>query len=76
MLVSVEMGADAQETYVAPDVHVVCGFRIGPDHAVRRKERPHARRLPREQHGAILGRACEVGPRDGGGIAHDLRAAN
>lgn len=59
--------------YVAADGHVEGGLGVGPDHAVGRKVRAHARGLPCEDNGAVLRGGCKVRPRDGRGVAHNLR---
>jgi hypothetical protein len=61
-------------TYVASNVHVVCGLSVSPDHSIRREMRLHARGLPCEDNSAIRRRIREVGPGNGRGVAHYLWA--
>jgi hypothetical protein len=63
-----------QITYVASNVHVVCGLSVSPDHSIRREMRLHARGLPCEDNSAIRRRIREVGPGNGRGVAHYLWA--
>lgn len=73
---ALEVGVSVQvaNTYISAHIHVVCALSISPHHAIRGEHIAHARGLPCEDDSAILGRGCEVGPRDGGRVAHDLRA--
>lgn len=63
-----------QVAYIAADIHIECSLGIGPDHAIGCKVRLHARRLEREDDGAIRRRGREVGPRYRRCVAHYLRA--
>jgi hypothetical protein len=61
-------------TYITADVHIERGLSIGPNHTIRRKVRPHARRLECEDNCAIWRRGVEVGPCHGRRVAHYLGA--
>lgn len=58
--------------YIAADRHVEDGLGVGPDHSIRSKVLSHARWLPGEDNGAVLGWCCEVRPCDWRCVAHYL----
>jgi hypothetical protein len=69
-----DLSQGSRNTYVAANIDLICGLRVSPDHAIRCKLCSHARGLKCEEDCAVWRRRSEVGPCDGRGVAHYLRA--